>query len=192
MRRYLIEILTPAGAPIFPLDLLAFAAVKRHSSTTTAFAMMVRSWNMVIARALLRMHIDTSLRFSAAWHVNEPHEFANRVLKGQRIDKIKSRDGSRLTDAHLVELHKQSHPWLPETYEHLSGYIHFSSAHFSNTVKTVCAEEAFTIELHVSDQDLKYQESSWIEILECFRETSSILDKFLRGWIQSKMPFKPS
>jgi hypothetical protein len=187
MRRYLIEFLTPAGAPIFSLDLLAFAAVNRHSSTTTAFTMMVRSWNMVIARALLRMHIDTSLRFSAAWHVNEPHEFADCVIKGQRIDKMKSREGARLTDAHLVELHKESHPWLPDVYEHLSGYVHFSSAHVSNAVKSVCSEEAFTMELLVSDQDLKYPEHSWIEILECFRETSSILDKFLRGWIQSKM-----
>ncbi len=66
MRKVMVEAVVPPGSPMFPLDFLAFAAVKRHTSTTSAFAVMVRAWNMVIARALLRMHIDTSLRFSAA------------------------------------------------------------------------------------------------------------------------------
>src|SRR5690348_8447490 len=78
-----------AGAPMFPLDFLAFGAVKRNISTARAFQSMIESWNMVCARSLLRIHVDTSLRFSAAWLVDEPHEFAVRVLQGERIDKMK-------------------------------------------------------------------------------------------------------
>ena len=77
VRRVMIDIVVPAGSPMFPLDFLALAAAKRHASTTSAFVAMARAWNMVIARALLRMHIDTSLRFSAAWHVAEPQAFAD-------------------------------------------------------------------------------------------------------------------
>jgi len=185
MRKVMIENVAPAGSPMFPLDFLAFAAAKRHSSTTSAFVAMVESWNMVIARALLRMHIDTSLRFSAAWHVHEPHAFATEVLKGARIDKLKDKTGARLTDSYLVQLHKNEHPWLPAVYEHLSGYVHFSGAHISDSIESL-GEEDQTIQFLVSDQDLKFPEFSWIEILECFREATSILGTFLQGWGATK------
>jgi hypothetical protein len=185
MRKVMAYVVTPPGSPMFPLDFLAFAAAKRHASTTSAFVAMVRSWNMVVARALLRIHIDTSLRFSAAWHVAEPHEFASQVLKGARIDRLKSRSGARLTDSHLVQLHKDKHPWLPDVYEHLSGYVHFSGAHIADAIEGL-GEEDRTIQLLVSDQDLKFPEFSWIEVLECFREATSILGTFLQGWGATK------
>jgi hypothetical protein len=140
---------------------------------------------MVITRALLRMHIDTSLRFSAAWHVAEPHAFATAVLKGERIDKLKTRSGARLTDSYLVQLHKDKHPWLPVVYDHLSGYVHFSGAHIVDTISDLDGDDR-TIQFLVSDQDLKFPEFSWIEVLECFREASSILGTFLGGWGATK------
>jgi len=187
MRKVMIEVVVPAGSPMFPLDFLAFAAAKRHASTTSAFIAMVRAWNMVIARALLRMHIDTSLRFSAAWHVAEPHTFATQVLKGERIDKLKTRTGARMTDSHLVQLHKDKHPWLPAVYEHLSGYVHFSGSHISSSIEALGEEEGDrTIQFLVSDQDLKFPEFSWTEILGCFREATSILGTHLQGWGATK------
>lgn len=115
--------------PIFGLDLLAYGAIKRNLSTTAAISQMVNSWNMVCARSLLRVHIDTALRFSAAWFVEQPHEFALKVIGGYRIDKLRDLQGLKLTDAHLVEIHAVDYPWLPKVYESLSGYIHFSRSH---------------------------------------------------------------
>jgi len=185
MRKVMIENVIPAGSAMFPLDLLAFAAAKRHASTTTAFVAMIRSWNMVVARALLRMHIDTSLRFSAAWHVPDPHEFASSVLKGERIDKMKTRTGQRLTDAYLVKLHQPQHPWLPAVYERLSGYVHFSGSHISDSIESL-GDDDNSVQFLISDQDLKFPEFSWVEALECFREASSILEFFLQGWGATK------
>jgi hypothetical protein len=185
MRKVMMEVVTPTGSPMYPLDFLAFAAAKRHASTTSAFVTMIRSWNMVVARALLRMHIDTSLRFSASWHVDDPHKFATSVLKGERIDKMKTRAGQRLTDSHLVQLHKERHPWLPAVYEHLSGYVHFSGAHIADSIEGM-GEEDRTVQFLISDQDLKFPEFSWVEILECFREATSILGTFLQGWGATK------
>jgi len=185
MRKVTMEIVTPMGSAMFPLDFLAFAAAKRHASTTSAFIATVRSWNMVIARALLRIHIDTALRFSAAWHVAEPHTFATSVLKGERIDKMKTRAGQRLIDSHLVDLHKEQHPWLPAVYKHLSGYVHFSGAHIADSIEDLCQED-HTVQFLISDQDLKFPEFSWIEVLECFREATSILGTYLQGWGATK------
>jgi hypothetical protein len=185
MRRVMMENVIPAGSPMYPLDFLAFAAAKRHASTTSAFTAMIRNWNMVVARALLRMHIDTSLRFSAAWHVADPHKFASSVLKGDRIDKMKTRTGQRLTDAHLVQLHQEQHPWLPAVYARLSGYVHFSGSHISDSIESM-GEEDNTVQFLISDQDLKFPEFSWVEVLECFREATSILGLFLQGWGATK------
>lgn len=184
--KVLIETAFTAGNAMFPLDFLAFAAVKRQASTTAAFIVMVRSWNIVVARALLRMHIDTALRFSAAWHVADPHDFATSVLKGERIDKLKDRSENRLRDSHLVQLHKENHPWLPGVYDRLSGYIHFSAAHISDVIHSLGDKDDRTINFLVSDQDLKFPECSWVEMLECFREATSILETYLQGWGATK------
>lgn len=185
IREVMAEAVVPAGSPMFPLDFLAFAAVKRHTSTTSAFVAMVRAWNMVIARALLRLHIDTALRFSAAWEVAEPHAFATEVLKGTRIDRLKSRTGLRLTDSYLVQLRKEQHPWLPAVYEYLSGYVHFSGAHIVDAISHF-GEEDRTIQFLASDEDRRFPDFSWTEILECFREATSILGRFLQGWGATK------
>jgi hypothetical protein len=173
------------GSPMFPLDFMAFGAVKRNISTARAFRMMIESWNMVCSRSLLRIHIDTALRFSAAWLVDEPHEFAMRVLKGERIDKMKAKDGKRLTDAHLVEVHAPEYPWLPAVYKNLSGYVHFSGSHIYDSIENVRTEDS-TISFEIADVDLKFPEFSWIEVLDCFREATSILARYLHGYAATK------
>ena len=180
-----MNVLGAAGSSMFPLDLMALGAVKRSISTTRAFHLMIESWNMVCARSLLRIHIDTSLRFSAAWLVDKPHEFSTQVLKGERIDKMKDKDGKRLSDAHLVEVRTHEYPWLPSVYRNLSGYVHFSGAHISDSVAKIEAGDN-TISFEVTEFDLKFPEFSWVEVLECFREATAILTKFLEGYALTK------
>ena len=179
------QVVGPSGSPMFPLDWLVFAAIKRSLSTASAVTAMVRARNMVCARSLLRMHIDTALRFSAAWLVSEPHAFATSVLEGARIDKLKDRNGNRLMDAYLVETHKDEHPWLPDVYANLSGYVHFSGSHISDAISNF-EDEDRTNEFHISASDLKVPEFSWVEILDCFREATSILSRYIQGYAHTK------
>jgi hypothetical protein len=166
---------------MFPVDMMALGAVKRSVSTSSAMLAMVKAWNMVCARTLLRTHIDTSLRYSAAWLVADPHDFALLVLKGERIDRLMDRDGKRLTDAHLVELRTPECPWLPAVYSSLSGYVHFSGSHIVDSVATL-DDTARTIQFEISPTDTKFPEFSWVEVLECFRETTELLAKYLHGY----------
>jgi hypothetical protein len=137
MQKLWVRLCGNNGAPMFPLDLMAFGAIKRNISTASAFCLMIESWNMACARALLRIHIDTSLRFSAAWLVEKPHEFANDVLKGERIDKIKDKNGKFLRDAYLVEKRSFDYAWLPEVYKNLSSYVHLSGSHIYDSVTNI-------------------------------------------------------
>lgn len=177
--------LSAGQGAMFPLDLMALGAVKRSVSTASAIVAMVESSNMVCARTLLRTHIDTALRFSAAWLVQNPHAFASLVLKGERIDRLKDKLGKRLTDAYLVETRSAECPWLPAVYRNLSGYIHFSSSHIFDSVGVI-DEATNSLTFAVSAADAKFPEFSWLEVLDCFRETTELLAKYLHGYRLTK------
>lgn len=149
-----------SDAPFFPLDLLASGAVKRSVSASAAIKMLVESWNMVSARSLLRTHFDTTLRFSAAWIVENPHEFATLAISGRPINKLKDRDGKALTDARLVELRSRDWPWLPKVYDNLCGYVHFSATHLLDAVESV--DDDGQINMLISETDAGFQSrTSW-------------------------------
>lgn len=173
------------GAPFFPLDFLAYAALKRNLSTSSAIILLVEDFNLLSARSLLRIHIDTALRFAAAWFVDKPHDFASAVHGGARIDKMKDREKQRLTDARLVDLLSPEHPWLPAVYENLSGYVHFSSSHVAGSIRSI-NEETREVSFHISKTDEHYPSFSWIEVLECAHEATGILAHYLLGYIQTK------
>lgn len=179
-----LSLMGKSGDPFLPMDLLALGALKRSISTAAAMVMMVEARNMVCARTLLRTHIDTSLRFSAAWLVEKPDELATEVLRGERIDRKKGRDGKKLTDAHLVATHTSEHPWLPAVYSNLSGYVHFSGSHIIDSVSTLKDEGRIRFAVTAEDPDLP--ETSWMEVLECFREATAILTKYLHGYRMTK------
>jgi hypothetical protein len=174
-----------AGAPFFPLDLLAYAALKRNLSTSAALVLLVEHFNLVSARALLRVHIDTALRFSAAWFVDTPHDFASAVHGGARVDRMKDRQGRMLTDARLVELLAPSHPWLPAVYENLSGFVHFSGSHVAASIVSLNTETR-EVSFHVGKSDEHYPPSSWTEVLDCAHEATGVMVHYLRGYIATK------
>ena len=170
---------------MFGLDFLVFAAAKRAASTTHAFTLLIKTGNMLCARSILRLHIDTALRFSAAWYVEKPHDFALKVLADERIDRVKDRSGQRLTDARLVDIHLPKYPWLKAVYTNLSGYVHFSSAHIFGAM-TGLRNEDNVVGFEVSDVDTRFPEASWIEIIDCFREANAILGRHLEGYAMTK------
>lgn len=180
-----LAVLGDDGAPIFPLDFLAIAAVKRNVSISQAISSMIEAWNMVAARTLLRVHIDTALRFSAAWLVENPHEFARRVLNGDRFDQIKDRHGNQLRDTYLVDTRCDEYPWVKDVYKNLSGYVHFSNSHIFSSLSGPSSGTG-VFEFVVSSRDTKFPEFSWNEILKCALEANEMLAQYLRGYAVTK------
>jgi len=178
------EIFSANNATMFPLDLLAFCVLKRAVSTASAFKLLIDSWNMVTARTLLRTHIDTALRFCAAWLVSEPHQFAIQVIGGTEIRKMKDRNGQLLTDKYLYECMSTERPWLPTVYKELSGYIHFSGSHVISSISSMDGDGR--VSFLASEQDLDYPEESWLEAIGCFRESTEILVNYLHGYATTK------
>lgn len=173
------------GGNIFPLDLLAIAAIKRSLSNTSAMRLLVENWNLVAARTILRAQLDTPVRFSAVWLVDDPHDFATKVHAGEHIRRMKDRSGNPMTDAYLIEKMSVEYPWIKTVYERLSGYVHFSANHVSATV-TDHDDEARTVKFAMSAEDLEFPEESWVEVIACFNECTRILHRYLEGWTMTK------
>jgi len=173
------------GGSLYPVDLLAIGAIKRIISMSGGIKLLVNEFNMICARSLLRLQIDTALRFFAVFLVKKPHDFAMKILGGEQINRMKDSSGERLTDAYLVSKLASEHTWLPTVYKNLSGYVHFSDQHLFSPIQNI-NEKTGTIEYVIREKDTKYPKLSWVEVIDCFNEATDIFIKYLEGWIFTK------
>ena len=166
---------------LFPIDLVAIGAMKRTTSNTEGFITLVKSQNMTCARSLLRVQIDTFMRFLAIWLVDLPHDFANEVIAGNHIRNIKDRTGNKMTDRYLVDTFSKEYTWLKDVYNNLSGYIHFSAQHLFNAVEKI-DNDTRTLSIYIGTEDSQYPEWSWVETIDYFTESVNIFLYYLHSW----------
>lgn len=178
------EMLRP-GSMMYHTDLFAIGAAKRCICLVDGFCTLVENWNLVCARALLRLQIDTALRFSAVTLVEDQEAFVQAVLKDERIDRMKAKSGERLTDSYLVEAFKAKAPWLPEVYRRTSGFIHLSGQHIFSAAEGF-DDEARSISWGIGSIDDHMPVVSWVEVVECFDESTVMFMNALRSWIAAK------
>ena len=74
---------TAYASALYPLDLLAAAAFSRSLAQCSGFRALIEARNYICAASILRLQIDTALRFFAAFLVDNPHEFAGSVLNSR-------------------------------------------------------------------------------------------------------------
>src|SRR5881397_2390870 len=113
--KFLLEIIH------YPMDYLAAGVLNRSLALISGFCTLIENENFVAAAALVRLQLDTCLRFAAAWLTKDPHQFALQVLAGAEVRRIKDRDGRPMTDAYLVQKLTPEYPWVATVYKHTSG-----------------------------------------------------------------------
>ncbi len=169
---------------MYGLDFLAGAALNRTQANVSAFTHLIRSRNLLIAGALIRIQIDTALRFYAAFLVEHPHDFAFKVLKGDRIDLEKDQKGNRLTDRYLVDNLSKEFDWIKRVYSKTSGYIHLSGTHIHHTIEKLQDDGKFHVKISPEDKDLP--DALYEEAMQAFIEAIKVLLKYIDGWIYTK------
>jgi hypothetical protein len=169
---------------MFQMDFLALAAGKRCVSTSAGFHRLILDFNLLCSRVLLRTHIDTALRFAAVSLVDNVDQFATDIFQGKRIDKLKDASGKQLRDKYLVEHFSLKLPWLQKVYESLSGYVHFSGSHVAASFGRF--DQDGTVQLRIHADDAHFPEASWLEMVECFNETTMFFHTYLEGWVVMK------
>lgn len=184
--RRAMPVIGEEGAPMYVLDFIVLGAVKRSLSLAAGLLVLIEAKNIVCARAVLRMQLDTLTRLSAYLYVDDPEQMAKEVLGGKALKKFKSTDGNPLTDGYLVDRLSERFPWVRKVYDFTSGYIHFSERQFFDAVYSVGDNEERTVRLAIGRTDDKYPEASWEELPACFNHLNLILEEFLTAYATRK------
>lgn len=179
-----MEMLKADGGTMYSLDMLAAAAIKRSMAQCVGFASLMRDKNYVCAASLLRLQLDSCMRFFAAFIVKEPHEFASQVLHGTPIRKLKDQNGKFMTDKHLVDLLGKKYTWMPRVYESTSGFIHLSQKHIFTVFQDWKGNGKFSVRIGADDRDIPGE--LWIELADGFLAATDALFEYLKGWTLTK------
>jgi hypothetical protein len=184
------EMFDAFGRALYGMDLLAAGALNRSKAHIAGFRQLIEAKNLICAGALIRLQLDTALRFYAAFLVEQPHDFARAVLRGKRVRDLKDRDGVRMTDAYLVKKLGQEYDWVPRVYERTSGYVHFSATHLLSAIgptKGIAeSDRSKEIRIKIAAEDKPLPISVYIEAVDAFRAATEILLRYVHGWVFTK------
>ena len=182
------QMLEAYGGALYGMDLLAAGALNRSKAQFAGFRQLVDAKNLICAGALLRLQLDTALRFHAAFLVEQPHEFALAVLDGKRVRDLKDRDGKRMTDAYLVEKLRQEFDWVPRVYERTSGYVHLSATHLLSAMEPTegASDSERSITIKIASEDKPLPAWIYIEAVDGFRAATDVLLRYVHGWVFTK------
>ncbi len=177
-------ILEADGCKLFSLDFLAVAALNRSLSNCSAFTQMVRAQNYLVAASLVRLQVDTFLRFFASYLVSDPHEFATSVLAGTEIRKLRDRSGVPMTDRHLAQSVSREFPWVHSVYKSTSGFIHLSNKHIFSAIQSVQGDGRLS--MLIGSNPERFSSELWVEMSEGFTAATEALFRYLEGWTFTK------
>jgi hypothetical protein len=116
-----------------PRDLLFFAAANRAISNIRGFIAVFEQDNYLLGNSIIRLQLDTILRFFALELVDDPNDLAVKILKGDKIQKLQDRNKNKMTDRNLCRLFvkETQSPGIENVYEHACNFIHLSKTHVS-------------------------------------------------------------
>lgn len=169
------------GSDLYHLDFLAIAALNRSLNLHAGFCLLIEARNITSAAPLLRLQLDNAFRFAAAWLVDNPHEFALKVMQGVAISKQKDRRGQPMTDRYLVTQLAKENPWITEVYKRTNGFVHLSETHIFSSMKPGDTEDTF--HSTVSLGDAYFPDTTYLEACKAFQAATDVFFQYIEGWI---------
>jgi hypothetical protein len=184
------EMFNAHGGVLYGMDLLASGALNRSKAHIAGFRTLIKAKNLICAGALLRLQLDTAMRFFAAFLVEKPHDFAIAVLGGKRVRDLRDRNGEAMTDAYLVRKLGEEFDWVPRVYERTSGYVHFSSTHMMSALTPKDGDagegQSLQFEIKVAAKDKPLPQWIYIETSDAFCAATEIFLRYVHGWVFTK------
>ena len=183
------RILEAHNRDLYTFDFLALAAIKRSLALSEGFCTLIRNQNFTCAGSILRLQLDTAIRFFAGFIVDAPHDFALEVIEGGQISKITDRKGHRMTDHYLLTQLIQKFPeyeWIKSVYKKTSNYIHFSNTHIFSMSNRTHHEDQSMYQIIISPRDNNIPDNIYLEAITAFHNSTEILVRHIEGWIFTK------
>jgi hypothetical protein len=170
---------------LYPLDMLAVAALNRACSQLDAAIDLIRKQNYLVTASLIRLQLDSCIRLYGAWLVENPHEYAAHALKGIKLGKLKSRSGDFLTDAYLRNSLSKEFPWISKVYENASGFIHLSEKHIFSAI-TNFDDVSNKLTMLVGPNQKHIPDTKYLELASALSHITLVLLWLVKGWIKTK------
>ena len=174
------------GAEQYLYDFLVIAVLNRSMSLIRGFCDLLRSENFAVAASLVRLHMDSALRFSARRFTDDLDSLGSKVLGGESIRDQKTRDGQRMSDRYLLTQLAAGYPWMEDVYRETSGFVHLSSKHIFQAMKAT-DKKTGAVDLKVSDRDAFVPEWAYLEAIEFFSKLTHVIVGEVRHYTDEKI-----
>jgi hypothetical protein len=143
-------------------DMFILGIINRSMSLLFGFTALVRSCNYYSAHHLVRLHLDSFLRFSVIWLVDNAQPITKQIFEGKQLNQIEYALKKCYTDKYLSTQLSKDYPWVKNTYRDTSAFIHLSSSHVFNATE-IMDKEKRSVGLHASKYDMKVTDKDRLE-----------------------------
>lgn len=178
--RDLFQSRTEAGGPIYGAHFLLWGAGNRSISQCRGFASMLRDQNFTCSSAILRMQLDTVLRLYGGFMYGNIAEYAEKILNGDVVSKLRASNGKKLQDRVLVEDLSKQQPWISSVYERSSGSIHLSRRHIMLAMTDVADDGTLSLQMGPSDKGVRPE--YYVELGQAFIHTTKLAIEMIEMW----------
>lgn len=121
------------GQTLYSEDLYILSIIDKCLRLIDGFTNMLEHRNLTCAGILLRVQIDNCMRTYALYVAADKNEVVKSILDDTvQLNKLKSKDGSRMTDQYLKQQLEKLDQRFGSVYKESSGYIHHSEKAFYN------------------------------------------------------------
>lgn len=179
------------AADLYQMDLLTTAVLNRSLALIDGFVGLMRSNNALAALHLVRLHLDSLLRYSAAWLVDDPGAFAMQVFGGKQVRKIRDRTGTLMLDKYLVDKLSEEYAWVSSVYAQTSGYVHLSEKHYHSALRKKAGKDERMVEAVISKDDKFIPYILKLDATGATFEITQCIYEYVFGWTDTKKGGKP-
>lgn len=165
-------------------DFVFTASIDKYCRLVDGTILMLTNRNLTCAGILLRTLLDNCMRLYALYIADNPQEAIDCVLDGEKLNKLKDKNGNKMIDGYLKEqITNRFDERFSSVYDNASGYVHFSNKSFYQTIDSL-EEHGFTFQI-----GLELPEKMNIILLECahaFFHYSKLYFTLVNPLIESK------
>jgi hypothetical protein len=166
------------------IDLLAAAAVQRSLALIDGFCALIERQNCLCAAPLVRLQLDSAMHVFAALLVNDPSTVLRQHLAERQLNRIKDRDGEKLTDKYLHETLAKRVPWVSAVYNATSGFVHMSKRHLMDMVQAVGRDGR--ISFCVGRANILCSPGETSIVVDAFTGATRLLTWIIEDWLKTK------
>lgn len=166
------------GADLSQADFFIFGALRRTLAQARGFRDLIKARNFPCAAAILRLQLDTAMRVNALSLVEDPDAACKAVLDGEQFNRLKDRDGNKLSDAHLRKKLSETNPWIGPVYERTSNFVHLSGKHFEVSIARTDDETRIAY-FQISGHDPQRPNETYYEAVDTFFEATKLAGMLL-------------